>query len=241
MNTAILHFHGELEELAGGGCRPYAVTRRASVKDVVEALGVPHTEVYSLEADGQPVGFSMLLEPGQAVHVRPGAPPVDVTAPGALREPLGAPRFLADVNVGRLATYLRLLGIDTAYDNARKDADLARLAHDEGRVVLTMDRGVLRRKAVQWGRLVRLADPVEQARDVVRFFGLSSLVNPMSLCVRCNVPLGRAHKADVLHLLLPLTRAHYHAFTRCPSCGRVYWAGSHHAKMAAMAQRIIAP
>lgn len=240
-STATLHFHGELAALARSDKVVYALTRRASVKDVIEALGVPHTEVYSLAVDGQPAAFGHLLGPGQEVRAWPGVPPVDVTAPGGLRAPLRAPRFAADANVGRLATYLRLLGIDTFWSNSVEDGELAALAASEGRVVLTTDRGVLRRKAVEWGRLVRKADPVEQARDVVRFFGLTPLVRPMTLCVRCNAALEPVDKALVLHLLRPLTRKHHEHFHHCPSCGRVYWPGTHHAMMQDMARRLTAP
>lgn len=241
MSTAFLHFKGELAALAKAAERPYAVTRRASIKDVVESLGVPHTEIYGLHADGQPVDFAHILEPGQRIDILPGEPPVDVTAPHPLRGALPGPKFVADVNAGRLATYLRLLGIDTVYRNDMTDAEVAGLSCGEQRIVLTRDRGVLRRKIIEWGRLVTANDPVEQARDVVRFFGLAGAATPFTLCVRCNVPLKPVSKAGVLHLLEPRTRKYYEDFHRCPSCGRVYWAGSHHGKMADMARRLMEP
>jgi hypothetical protein len=241
MSTAILHFHGELASLAGCERFDYPVTRRASIKDVTEALGVPHTEVYALAVDGQPIDFSHILEPGQFAEVRPGDPPVVVTAPQALRATLPRAAFLADANVGRLATYLRLIGMDVVFDRDYRDAEVARLAALQGRVVLTRDRGVLRRKSVAWGRLVRSNDPVEQARDVVRFFGLASQAAPFTRCVRCNVALQAASKAEVLHLLEPRTKKYYQEFHRCPACGRVYWAGSHHDRMAEMFDRLVGP
>ena len=241
MSTAFLHFKGELAALAKAARRPYAVTRKVSIKDVVESLGVPHTEIYGLHADGQPVDLAHILEPGQRIDILPGEPPVDVTAPHPLRAPLPGPKFVADVNAGKLATYLRLLGIDTAYRNDLTDAEVARLAFDEHRVVLTRDRGVLRRRIIEWGRLITANDPVEQARDVLRFFGLAGAATPFTLCVRCNAPLVPVDKAEVLHLLELRTRKYYDDFHRCPACGRVYWAGSHHGMMAAMARRLSEP
>lgn len=216
----------------------YPVTRRASLKDVLEALGVPHTEVYSLAVNGQPAGFGHLLGPEERVEARPGEPPVDVTAANALRTSLARIRFVADANVGRLATYLRLMGFDTAYDRSFLDAEVVGLAGRESRVVLTRDRGVLKRKAVQWGRLVRANEPVEQTRDVVRFFGLAGLADPFTRCVRCNAELAGVPKAEVLHLLQPRTKRYYQEFSHCPSCGRVYWAGSHHERMEEMFSRL---
>lgn len=216
----------------------YPVTRRASLKDVLEALGVPHTEVYSLAVNGQPAGFGHLLAPGELVEAGPGEPPVDVTVPSALRAPLSRFGFVADANVGRLATYLRLMGFDTAYDRSFLDGEVAELAAREDRVVLTRDRGVLKRKAVQWGRLVRANEPVEQARDAVRFFGLAALAAPFTRCVRCNTELAGVSKAEVLHLLQPKTKRYYQEFSRCPSCGRIYWAGSHHERMVEMFSRL---
>jgi uncharacterized protein with PIN domain len=238
MNTATLHFHGELAPLAGRGCIDFPTTRRASAKDAAESLGVPHTEIYGLAVDGQPAHFSHIPAPGELIDIRPAAPPVDVTAPHLERPILPRASFIADANVGRLATYLRLMGFDTLYDRNYQDADVARLSASLGRILLTRDRGVLKRKVVAWGRLVRAHDPVEQARDVVRFFGLAGLAQAFRRCLRCNTLLESAPKADVLHLLEPRTKKYYEEFARCPGCGKVYWAGSHHGKIEEMFGRI---
>lgn len=217
----------------------YPVTRRASLKDVAECLSVPHTEIYRVTVDGQAATLDHILEPGQRVDLHPGRAPVDVTRPHPPRPALPEVRFLADANVGRLATYLRVLGFDTVYDRHIGDDEAASRAAAENRVLLTRDRGVLRRKAVAWGRLVRANSPLEQARDVARFFGLSPLARPFTLCARCNLALESVPKADVLHLLEPKTRLYYHDFSRCPSCHRVYWAGSHHGHMAGLVEKIM--
>lgn len=239
MNTATLHFHGELASLAGSGRVDFPTTRRASVKDAVESLGVPHTEVYGLAVNGQPAGFGHIPAGGESIDIFPAAPPVDVTIAHLERPALAQVRFIADANVGRLATYLRLLGFDTLYDRHFQDADVARLAACQARILLTRDRGVLRRKIVAWGRLVRANDPMEQARDVARFFGLARKAQAFKRCLRCNGMLESAPKADVLHLLEPRTRKYYEEFARCPGCGKVYWAGSHHGKIEDMFKRII--
>jgi uncharacterized protein with PIN domain len=233
---ATLFFHGGLAVLLGRGVPgpevAYPVVRRASVKDVIEALGPPHTEVGSIVVDGLEVGFGHPLSPGERVDIRPVEAPFDVTRPSVLRPlPLDRVAFLADANVGRLAGLLRALGVDTAHDPGLDDAGLARLAAEEGRVVLSRDFGLLKRKTVEFGRLVRAHDPSAQLHEILRVFGLRPPYRAFSRCVLCNAPLVPVPKADIVDRLLPLTRIHYHDFHLCPRCDKVYWPGSHHERM----------
>ena len=235
MHTAtacLLVFHGELAPLARSPELSYPLERRASIKDIAESLGVPHTEIHSIQADDRPAGFDLIPSPGQSVHLHPATAPLDPLVPQPLRpEPLPALRFLADANVGRLATLLRVLGFDTASARRVSDAELADQAQREQRFVLSRDRGLLKRKAIVWGRLIRANHPREQLGEVLGFLGLMPPFAAFSRCVRCNVPLAGVAKADVLHRLEPKTRLYYHEFHQCPACGRVYWPGSHHAAM----------
>ena len=234
--SAAVRFHGELAGLMGPAARAkglaYPVDRRASIKDVVEALGVPHSEVYAIEADGRAVDFSYLLEDGARVDVHPAVPPVAVTRPTLLRpEPLPAIRFVADVNVGRLANLLRILGLDTAFGNGWDDDFIAETAASEGRIVLSRDRDLLKRSKITYGRLVRAERPEEQLREVLGLFGLRGPFAHFSRCLRCNTPLAPVDKQAVLHRLLPKTKKYYDVFSMCPTCGRIYWAGSHYEKV----------
>lgn len=273
---AIFRFRGELKplltpgeyapmpgsdgvrEVRRSGLVVYPVGREASLKDVIEALGVPHTEVGSLlvrgapgqgpgrtpqgEASGmraaeasatmQAVGFSWRLAPGQHIEVQPVTPPLDVTRAHSLRpEPLAGVRFVVDVCVGKLATLLRLLGLDAAYDHTWDDATLAALARAEGRIVLTRDKALLKRATVSHGRLVRAHAPTEQLLEVLGHFGLTGPFNPFVRCLRCNQLLEPVPKAEILHLLEPLTRKYHDEFHRCRACKRIYWPGSHHTAM----------
>lgn len=239
MHTAILHFHGELAPLAKACSARVDASRRASLKDWAESLGVPHTEIYAAAVEGQGAGLGHVLTPGQRADLWPGEPPVDTRRERPPRPALASLRFLADANVGRLATYLRLLGFDTAYARHLDDDQAAAQAVREGRVLLTRDRGLLRRSVVAWGRLVRANDPVEQARDTARFFGLAALARPFTRCLRCNALPEGVDKVRVLNRLEPRTRLYYEDFARCPGCGRVYWAGSHHGRMVALVRRIL--
>ena len=200
---------------------------------VVESLGVPLPEVGALTVDGEPATAARRLSRGS--H------PVAEVAP--VRRPQGvpAPRFVLDVHLGTLARRLRLLGIDTAYANDRDDDALIAQAGAEGRVLLTQDRGLLRRRALWLGAYVRGADPDDQLRDVLDRF--APPLAPWTRCTACNGVLAPTRKADVERLLPPGTRRTYQDFARCTGCGRVYWRGAHSRRLAgivARAARIVA-
>jgi uncharacterized protein len=241
--TADVHFHGDLKDFLRGDNREghvaYPVNRRASIKDVIEALGVPHSEVGRIVVDGAEAGFGHLLGPGERVHVEPHRIPIRVDVPTILRpRPLAEVRFVVDVNVGKLASLLRLLGYDTAYEHAMKDEALAALARDQGRIVLTRDRDLLRRSIVEHGRMLRTQVPMEQLAEVVRVFGLTGPFALFSRCLRCNDPLRPVAKENVLHRLEPRTRRYYRRFHVCPRCDRIYWRGSHHKRMVEELERV---
>lgn len=206
----------------------YPLHRRASVKDVLEAVGPPHTEIGEIRINGDLEVFGRILRPGDTVRVLPHSPPVDPTSPTLLQpEPLDELRFIVDVNVGKLARLLRMLGFDTAYHWRWTDRHIAFLARQEGRVALSKDRGLLKRKEIVWGRLIRAEQPREQLREVLRFFGIHEPKAPFSRCLRCNIPLEPVDKRDILHRLEPKTRKYFQEFHICPECGRIYWQGSH--------------
>lgn len=210
----------------------YPVDRRASVKDVIEALGIPHTEVGTLIVNRQEIDFHHLLEPGDQLVAEPLIPPVDVTRPTRLRPRLSAAvRFLVDHNVARLAPKLRMAGFDTLFDPAWHDEELAAVAEGEGRILLSRDLQLLKRKNVLYGHLVRETMPARQLGEILHFYGLKEQLAPFGRCLRCNTMLTAVAKDDILHRLEPLTKKYYHSFQLCPGCGRIYWAGSHHDQM----------
>ena len=234
--TAELRFSGEIKDFLGpdnnGGHVEYPVNRRASIKDVIEALGVPHTEVGKILVGGAEVGFDHLLLPGERVRVQAHELPLRVDRPTLLR-PRSYPRllFIVDVNAGKLARSLRLLGLDTAYDHRWADDAIARLANEEQRVVLSRDRDLLKRALVEYGKLIRSNSPREQLLEVLRVFGLQGPFELFSRCLRCNALLRPVAKEAILHKLEPKTKRYFTRFRLCPNCRRVYWRGSHHRRM----------
>lgn len=198
-----------------------------SVKHLIEALGVPHTEVAAILAGGQPQGFGYQPGDGERIAVYPDFRALAPDFP-PLRPPVpDPPAFLADNHLGRLVRYLRLLGFDTAWDPALDDERLAERAADENRVLLTRDRGLLKRRLVVWGFCPRTTDSRAQLFAVLRRFDLFDRVAPWTRCLRCNGRLRPVDKAAVLDRLEPKTKLYYDAFQQCGDCGQVYWRGSH--------------
>ncbi|GHJ35319.1 Mut7-C ubiquitin/RNAse domain-containing protein [Streptomyces sp. TS71-3] len=189
---------------------------------VVESLGVPLTEVGELLVDGRPVPVSHVPAAGESVRVRAVERPQRV--PGA---PL---RFLLDVHLGTLARRLRLLGVDAAYESTDiGDPALAGRSAAERRVLLSRDRGLLRRRELWAGAFVYSDRPDEQLRDVLTRF--APVLRPWTRCTACNGVLTETRKADVAALLEGGTRRTYEVFAQCTACGRVYWRGAHHDRL----------
>lgn len=187
----------------------------SSLGHVVESLGVPLTEVGRLAVNGRPAGPGYRPRGGEAVDV------------AAVRRPqrIPSPRFVLDVHLGTVARRLRLAGVDAAYANDRDDDALIEQANAGRRVLLTRDRGLLRRRKLWLGAYVRGARPDEQFRDVLDRF--APPLAPWTRCTACNGLLFPVCKSDVEPLLQPGTRRTYQTFSRCADCGRVYWRGAH--------------
>ena len=210
----------------------YPLDRKASIKDIIESLGPPHTEVGSIRTDGREVDFSHQPGAGEVLCIRSPEPPVNPLVGTRLEpDPLRAIRFVVDVNVGKTASLLRILGLDTAYHWKWRDREIAALAEREGRIVLTKDIGLLKRKKVRFGHFVRADHPEAQLREVLSFYGIKPPFTLFSRCLRCNTPLRRVAKQAIEHRLEPKTRKYFFNFSMCPDCERIYWAGSHQEKM----------
>lgn len=236
MVTATFRFYEELNDFLPRERRKQAFSvacaRDATVKHQIEALGVPHTEVELILVNGVSVEFEHLLQDGDRVAVYPKFEALDITPLLRVREwPLRQVRFVADAHLGGLARLLRLAGFDTLYDNHFHDDEIERLAVEEGRVVLSRDIELLKRRAVTHGCYVHAQESWAQLRELVERLDLARLARPFSLCLVCNAPLRDVDKADVLERLPPRVLGIHTRFKTCPVCGRVYWEGSHWQRM----------
>jgi uncharacterized protein with PIN domain len=215
--------------------------RDATTKHMIEALGVPHTEVELILVNGVSAGLDRLIEEGDRIAVYPRFASLDVADIARIAgRPPGRLRFVADAHLGALARLLRMAGFDTTYDNAIGDDAVEALALEEGRIVLTRDRELLKRRGVEYGAYVRALKPQEQLRELFERFGLAERARPFTLCLHCNAPLRMADKAEVLERLPPAVRATQQKFSTCDLCRRVYWKGSHYKRMAGMLEAAVA-
>ncbi len=232
MATATFRFYQELNDFLPPERRRREFTspcaRAATTKHMIEALGVPHTEVELILVNGESVGFDRQLADGDRVAVYPRFEALDVTPLLRVREyPLRQTRFVADAHLGGLAHLLRMLGFDTLYDNHFHDDDMVAIAGKEGRILLSRDRELLKRRSVTHGCYLHAQKPEQQLREIVERLDLARSARPFTLCLHCNAPLRPVDKASVLDRLPPRVREHYAHFSACDGCGRVYWEGSH--------------
>ncbi len=211
-----------------------------TAKALIEDLGVPHTEVDLLLANGRSVGFSYRLHDRDRLAVYPVFESWDITGLSRVRSaPLRDSRFLLDVHLGKLARLLRMFGFDAAYARGADDEELVRAARRESRILLTRDRGLLKRRLVTHGYLVRATAPRAQVAEVIRRFDLARSVSLFGRCMKCNEPLARCDPEEARSVVPPVIARMYADFARCPACGRVFWKGSHWERMKALAAEVI--
>jgi uncharacterized protein with PIN domain len=234
-------FYEELNDYLPVDCRKRSFLRTVvgtpSVKDTIEALGVPHTEIDLILVNGRSVRFDHTLRGGERIAVYPMFERFDITPLYRLRpKPLREPRFIADVHLGTLSRYLRLLGFDTQYGTDWTDAELARLTDHGRRILLTRDVGLLKRKAVVRGHWLRSRDPEEQLLEIVTALQLQLILRPFTRCMDCNGRLAPVARATTRDEVPDRVYRRFRAFVRCGRCRRIYWRGTHFLRL----QRLVA-
>jgi uncharacterized protein with PIN domain len=237
MNKVTLVFLDELNDFLPADRRnrelAYPFDQTVSVKHGIESCGVPHTEVGRVTADGKAITLDDHLADGQVLKIYP-------TSPAQFKFE-GTARFVLDNHLGKLADFLRLLCFDALYHPDWDDEQLAQIAAGQSRVLLTRDRGLLKRKIVALGYCVRNDQPGDQVAEVLDHFGIAGQVSPYKRCAHCNGILVPAEKSAILDRLQPLTRKYYDEFTQCQDCGQIYWKGSHYIRMQPFIHRFTPP
>ena len=229
-------FYEELNDFLPPARRKRSFTAGISgmpaVKDPIEALGVPHTEVDMILVDGAPVPFSHRLHGGERVAVYPVFERFELAEANRLRpRPLREPRFVLDVHLGRLASYMRLLGFDCLYHNDYRDADLLDVSVREHRIVLTRDAALLKHATLTHGAFVHARDPRRQLREVLDRFQLQDRIALFTRCGRCNGVLEPLAPEAAQPLVPPAVAQRECTFSRCLQCGQIYWQGTHVARL----------
>lgn len=244
MTSATFQIYDELNDFLPMGRKGQIInntfTGNPTVKHLIEAMGVPHTEIDVILVNGYKVGFECVIEENDAVQVFPLNPSISLSEGLAGWDIDGEkPRFVLDNHLGKLAAYLRMLGMDTLYRSDYQDDDLANISDEENRILLTRDRRLLMRKIIHYGYCVRNLDPKLQLIEVMRRYNLYGTEDPFQRCLNCNSPLGQVPKMSILGRLQKLTKRYYNDFKICPKCDQIYWKGSHYERMERFLAEII--
>ncbi|NSW94592.1 MAG: Mut7-C ubiquitin/RNAse domain-containing protein [Bacteroidales bacterium] len=236
MAIALFRFYEELNDFLPSSKKKvsfsYSFTGNPSVKDAIEAIGVPHVEVDLILANGRSVDFSYKLKDEDQISVYPVFESIDIAGFTRLRKkPLRVTRFITDAHLGRLAKNLRLCGFDTFFDQDLADKKIIEISLSEKRIILTRDKGLLKNREVTHGYWIRSINPDEQIREVIKRFDLKRNLNPFTRCLECNGILKIADEKEIASRLPPKTLQFYDEFRICPGCDRIYWNGSHYERM----------
>jgi uncharacterized protein len=227
MSAATFRFHGELGTFILRARRDiafeYECARAATLKQAIESIGVPHTEVGRIDVNGEPATLARTVRDGDCVNVFPYAP-----GASPFEQPLA---FIADAHLGGLAHMLRMLGFDTVYHNELHDSEIVARSAAQNRVVLTRDRELLKCRDVLRGAYVHALKPEAQLREIAARYALARHMRPFSLCLHCNLPLVAADPARIVATVPERIRERYSLFTACTGCRRIYWEGSHWDRM----------
>lgn len=243
-STACLRFYAELNDFLPTKKRQVAFSHsffgQPTVKDLIESLGVPHTEVDLILVGGESAGFNHQVKDGDMISVYPVFEALDISQILKVRpEPLREPRFILDTHLGKLAAFLRMLGFDTLYQNNYTDDVLAEISAGERRILLTRDRGLLKRSTVTHGYLVRADNPREQLKEVLRRFDLLDTIRPFRRCMRCNELLKPVSAGEITEKVPPRVLEQTAEYRRCPGCCRIYWKGTYYKRMAGFISRLL--
>ena len=226
MHKVYLRFYEELNDFLPEEKKKKRFTHyyidRTSVKDLIESFGVPHTEVDLILVNRKSVGFKYKINDGDDISVYPLFESFDISDVQYLRaKPLRKPKFVADVHLGRLTKYLRMMGLDVLYKNNFNDDEIVRTSLKERRAILTKDRGILKRNEVTHGYWVRSTKVEEQVKEVLKRFDLQKEIKEFSRCIECNELLKPIKKELIINQLQPKVAQSQNEFYQCPSCKKI--------------------
>jgi uncharacterized protein len=232
MGVAVIRFYGSLNDFLPRNLKHHNISSRvndtAQLKDFIESFGAPHPEIELVLVNGHPADFHSMVRAGDRISVYPHFQQIEIPAQIQVSPPqLTDKKFVLDTHLGRLACYLRLIGVDTLYDIRSDDSDLADISSTEDRILLTRDRSLLKRKVIRYGYCIRSTNPEDQWHEAILQFDLENQFKPFTRCLRCNGELHHIGKSEVLEMLPERTAKYYDDFQRCRDCLKIFWKGSH--------------
>ncbi len=215
-------------------------TDRRSIKDMIEALGVPHTEVDLILVNGESVDFKYILREGDRISVYPVFESLNIEDVTRLRKmPLRTTRFIADINIGDVVKYMRAMGFDVYFDTSLSPGEIIKISQKEKRTILTRSRNLLKFSEVTHGIFLHKGTTAEQIKRVVDYLNITDNVRPFSRCLSCNGLLKEISKEEIKDRVPPKARRLFNRYTYCRACDKVYWRGTHFARMKRVIDQIL--
>ena len=232
----IFRFYAELNDFLPDDIKQkaftYSMKTPVSVREAIESLNVPLSEVDLVLINSIPSGWNQSLHEGDYISVYPVFESLDISTLIKTRKiPLRITRFILDAHLGKLAKYLRMLGFDTLYRNDYEDSEIIAIARQENRIILTRDKPLLKSKEVQHGYYVRATKKHGQLTEVVQKFDLYNQFRSFTRCMTCNSELIPKKKEEIIQKIDPETSAAFNEYFYCPHCDKVFWKGSHFERM----------
>jgi uncharacterized protein len=203
-----------------------------SVKDVIESIGIPHTEFELVLVNSNVVNLSYQVKEQDRISVYPKFFQIDQA--GIDKHIISKPeciKFVLDVHLGKLNGMLRMLGFDCYYRNDLDDDEIIEIACREERIILSRDLGIFKNAKVKCGYFPRSQDPKLQLKEVIDRYDLHDKIKPLSRCINCNGEIKLVEKEAIIDKLEEKTKLYYNEFYECKTCKKTYWKGSHYAKM----------
>jgi len=236
MPKASFRFYAELNDFLPDLRRKkrflHQFKERASIKDMIESLGVPHTEVDLILVDDESVDFNFIVKGGERISVYPVFESLNIRQVSKVRpEPLRETRFILDTHLGKLARILRMLGFDSLYRKDLTPDEIISASLAEHRIILSKSRNLLKRKEVTHGYCLNTSEPEKQARLVLKRFNLHENLQPFTRCMECNSPLEEISRERAIGRVPKDVLGGQQEFKWCPACLKAYWKGSHFHKM----------
>jgi len=213
---------------------------KRSIKGMIEALGVPHTEVDLILVHGNSVDFTYILQDKDRVSVYPVFESLNIADVTHLRKiPLRRSKFIADINLGNIVKYMRALGLDLFYDSLLSPHEIIEISKRENRIILTKSRNLLMFKEVTHGIFIRSGTTIEQIKRIIDYLDIKDDIKPFSRCLRCNSLLSAIEKENILDKIPPKTMEFCDEYVQCQSCDKIYWKGTHFINMKRVLKQIL--
>ena len=236
MSEAIFRFYEELNDFLPKRRRKtdfqVDFKERRSVKDMIEALGVPHTEIDLILVNGKSVDFAYVLQNGDRVSVYPVFESLNIENVTRLRKvPLRKTKFIADIHLGDIVKYMRALGFDVCFDPSLSTRNIIEISKGENRIILTKSKKLVKFKEVTHAIFIRPGTVTEQIKRILDYLDIKDSIKPFSRCLRCNSVLKSVSKESIADRIPSKTKEFCDEYTCCQFCDKIYWKGTHFIKM----------